>query len=257
MSNEEREGLAGRYAWLVRHIHGQLALLLPENASYYEVAGIAAGALLRAIDTHDWQYPRDFEAYAEGLIRAAVLGLIYPVGHVARLGAWWIRMAATVIVDLTRALGACPSDADVAGRLGVDEEALRRAYRRGLPLIVRGETLTLSDSAEVDQLDAPARNWNRLEVRRRQAEALRATAGAISLLPEREQLCLSLYYREQLTLPEIAAALKLAEEKVKQLLTRSLVYLWVHLHASRHDLEAQPLRRLEAAALPVSASQLS
>ena len=45
------------------------------------------------------------------------------------------------------------------------------------------------------------------------------------MLPERDQLVLSLYYREELTMKEVGAVLGLTESRVSQLHTRALARL--------------------------------
>jgi RNA polymerase sigma factor FliA len=58
-------------------------------------------------------------------------------------------------------------------------------------------------------------------------------ANAISGLPEREKLVVTLYYYEELTLREIGGILDLAEARVSDLLTSAVLRLKSRLAADR------------------------
>ena len=59
-----------------------------------------------------------------------------------------------------------------------------------------------------------------------------AIADAIRDLPEREQVVLSLYFYEQMTLKEIATVLKVTEGRASQLKTQALIRVQVVLKAN-------------------------
>ena len=59
-----------------------------------------------------------------------------------------------------------------------------------------------------------------------------ALADAISALPEREKLIVTLYYYEELTFPEIAEVLGLSPERVSELHTRAVLRLKASLEGS-------------------------
>ena len=58
-----------------------------------------------------------------------------------------------------------------------------------------------------------------------QQELIGELAGAIRELPEREQLILSLYYKEELTMREVSKVLDISESRVCQLHARALTRL--------------------------------
>ena len=57
-----------------------------------------------------------------------------------------------------------------------------------------------------------------------------ALADAISRLPEREKLVVTLYYYEELTLREIGEVLGVTESRVSQLHTKAILRLRSRLH---------------------------
>ena len=59
-----------------------------------------------------------------------------------------------------------------------------------------------------------------------------ALAEAISRLPEREKLVVTLYYYEELTLREIGEVLGVTESRVSQLHTKAILRLRSRLHGA-------------------------
>jgi RNA polymerase sigma factor FliA len=66
-----------------------------------------------------------------------------------------------------------------------------------------------------------------------EVEVREALAEAISRLPEREKLVVTLYYYEELTLREIGEVLGVTESRVSQLHTKAVLGLRSHLSAAR------------------------
>jgi RNA polymerase sigma factor for flagellar operon FliA len=62
-----------------------------------------------------------------------------------------------------------------------------------------------------------------------------ALAEAISVLPEREKLVVTLYYYEELTLREIGEVLGVTESRVSQLHTKAILRLKAHLAGAARE----------------------
>ena len=98
-----------------------------------------------------------------------------------------------------------------------------------------GDSIALIDTIEDES--APIRRS-----RSRQTEVKEALAEAISELPEREKLVVTLYYYEELTLREIGEVLGVTESRVSQLHTKAILRLKAHLSGA----PASPPRRRES-----------
>ena len=68
-----------------------------------------------------------------------------------------------------------------------------------------------------------------------QSEVREALAEAISSLPEREKLVVTLYYYEELTLREIGEVLGVTESRVSQLHTKAILRLKAHLAGATRE----------------------
>jgi len=66
-------------------------------------------------------------------------------------------------------------------------------------------------------------------------EVREALAEAISSLPEREKLVVTLYYYEELTLREIGEVLGVTESRVSQLHTKAILRLKAHLSGAQRE----------------------
>ena len=89
----------------------------------------------------------------------------------------------------------------------------------------------LKDPDRVDEPEIGAKgiwifdnNWPDHEISIKLTEVKEALAEAISDLPEREKLVVTLYYYEELTLREIGEVLGVTESRVSQLHTKAILW---------------------------------
>ena len=80
------------------------------------------------------------------------------------------------------------------------------------------ESHTLLDVLAGDEEESPEAICERVET-------IELLARAIDKLPQRDQLLLSLYYRDNLTMKEIGKVLDISESRVSQLHSRALLRL--------------------------------
>ena len=73
------------------------------------------------------------------------------------------------------------------------------------------------------------------EISLKLTEVKEALAEAISDLPEREKLVVTLYYYEELTLREIGEVLGVTESRVSQLHTKAILRLKAHLSGVQRE----------------------
>lgn len=163
-----------------------------------------------------------FETFAERRVRGAMIDALrrdaWPRG-VRRVR----RQLEAAREDLRRELGAEPSLADLAARVGTDEARLGRT-------IVRINTIeSTSPMAKVDQLDeaqlppvllpaevpSPDAAYTDVETRER-------IRRAVSTLPPRERKVIGMYYFREATMKQIGAEIGVNESRVSQLHARAI-----------------------------------
>ena len=132
-----------------------------------------------------------------------------------------------------------PTDEEIAKKLGVTGESSTTACSRSRAPPSRaldelwspsgsGDSIALIDTIEDESGPDP-------EISLEQTEVREALAEAISDLPEREKLVVTLYYYEELTLREIGEVLGVTESRVSQLHTKAILRLKAHLAGAARE----------------------
>ena len=197
-----------------------------------------------------------FETFAERRVRGAMIDALrrdaWPRG-VRRVR----RELEAAREQLRRELGAEPTLADLAARVGTDPARLERT-------IVRINTIESTSSiANLDTIDtatlpavlvpsepmSPDQTYAQIEVREKIRAAMRA-------IPSRERLIISMYYFQEATMKEIGDAIGVNESRVSQLHARAISRLKVALGVSV-DAFLTPAPAKKAKAKTKSTSRLS
>lgn len=221
-----RERLILQYAPLVKYVIGRLAISLPAILDYEDVLSYGTIGLIEAVERYDATKGVKFETYAISRVRGSIIDALRSLDRLPRSVRQKAREAELTISRLTADLGREPSDQEVAQALGITLE-------RYLQDLVDASWVTVSiDSvgpAEDDdgpmELPLPDPHAEEVSAGLEREEQIGELADAIRGLPEREQLVLSLYYRDELTMREISKVLGVSESRVCQLHARALTRL--------------------------------
>lgn len=221
-----REQLILQYAPLVKYVIGRLAISLPAILDYEDILSYGTIGLIEAVERFDREKGVKFETYAISRVRGSIIDALRALDRLPRSVRQKAREAEAAVTALTATLGRAPTDAEVAERLGI-------AVERYLQDMVDASWVTVSldnvgpadddeDSGEIPVADPDAEDIT-LNIERE--ELIGELTGAIQELPDREQLVLSLYYKEELTMREISKVLGVSESRVCQLHARALTRL--------------------------------
>ena len=203
----------GRHADLVRRIAHHLAARLPASVEIDDLIQAGMIGLIEASRSYDPDQGASFETYASIRIRGSMIDEIRRGDWVPRSVHRRARDAAAAVREIEQATGRAAAPQEVAARL----EMPLPEYLRLLEDASRGQVLSLDshveDHGEVQVHGGGPTPQQTLE----RSDFGRELAGAIGLLPEREQLVLSLYYEQELNLKEIGAVLGVSESRVCQI----------------------------------------
>ncbi|HAB56006.1 MAG TPA: RNA polymerase sigma factor FliA [Cellvibrionales bacterium] len=224
--------LVERHAPLVKRIAYHLLARLPDSVQVDDLIQSGLEGLLEAAGNYDKAKGASFETFAGIRIRGAMLDEM-------RRGDWSprslhrnARRLAEENSKLERQLGRAPTDSELALSLDISLEDYRDMARHSMSArlcsfdevvgVANGdggadEGLTRS-ALYADTADGPDKLIENDEQRTQVAEA-------ISALPERDQLLLSLYYKEELNLKEIGLVLGVSESRVSQLHSQAALKL--------------------------------
>lgn len=218
-----QDELVVEHASLVKRIAYHLISRLPSCVQVDDLIQAGMIGLLEAARNYDALQGASFETYAGIRIRGSMLDEI-------RKGDWTPRSLHRKVREISQAMrtieteqGRDARDSEVAERLDMTLEEYHQVLQDASShQIVSFEDIPSRDANVVDGLSAritgPLENL--------QEENLKETlARAISSLPERERLVMSLYYDEELNLRETGEVLGVSESRVCQIHSQALIRL--------------------------------
>jgi RNA polymerase sigma factor for flagellar operon FliA len=224
-----RDRLIVNYSPLVKYVAGRLGSGLPAHVDEADLVSYGLLGLMSAIDRYDPERDIKFETYAIARIRGSIIDELRQLDWVPRSVRTRAREIERAIRDLESKFGRGPTDEEIAEKVGITgeelEESLIDISRSSIAALdelwstsSEGDQVSLLDTLEDPESIRPAEALDESEMR----EAL---AEAISRLPEREKLVVTLYYYEELTLREIGEVLGVTESRVSQLHTKAILRL--------------------------------
>ncbi|HHY10001.1 MAG TPA: FliA/WhiG family RNA polymerase sigma factor [Firmicutes bacterium] len=223
---QARDALIDEYIPLVKYIAGRLAINLPGSVDQDDLESFGFFGLLDALEKFDPSRGIKFQTYASTRIRGAVIDGLRATDWVPRSTRSKARLLERKIQELTNSLGRSPSDEEVAAAL----DLTKPRYFQMLDEIKSATLLSLDESvaegeAGLSIVDLVADDGEPVHQRLIQNETVAELSAAIEELTEREQLVLSLYYHDELTLKEIGHVLEVSESRVSQIHTKAIITL--------------------------------
>lgn len=223
----DKAQLVERHASLVKRIAHHLMARLPASVIVDDLIQAGMIGLLEATKNFDGTKGASFETFAGIRIRGAMLDEI-------RKGDWTPRSVhkngraiSNAIAAVERETGRDARDSDIAEKLGVSLVE----YHQMLSEVNAGKLVGIEDlgvSEDVITTEENRGSDSPLEDLM-QGSFQRALAHAITTLPEREAIVLSLYYDEELNLREIGEVLEVSESRVSQIHSQAMLKLKVKM----------------------------
>lgn len=193
---------------------------LPRHVILEDLVSAGVVGLLEASRCFDDTKNVQFKTFAKFRIRGAIFDSLREMDWGSRLLRRRGREIAEATSRLEAKLGRKPVEVEIAAEMETDVEQLRKTVAQLDVLQVTGQRVTSSEYSEgsIDLIEsAPSLDDPDAFELCLKAEMRDHLADAISTLTEREQLILSLYYREELTMKEIAAVVGVALSRVSQI----------------------------------------
>jgi RNA polymerase sigma factor FliA len=206
----------------VEQLARRVAATMPHSIDIGDLVQDGVIGLIDAADRFDEGRGIKFETFAERRIRGAMIDAL-------RKDAWprgvrrQRRELEAAREQLRRELGAEPSLADLAAKMGSDEKRLSRTIVR---INAIESTSPLANNEKLDESTLPAAlipsEPEKPDTAYERNETKELVRAAIASLPVREQKVISLYYYGEATMKQIGAEIGVNESRVSQLHARAI-----------------------------------
>ncbi len=229
---QERERLILEHLPLVAMLARRIHERLPPNVSLDDLISVGTIGLISAIDSFDPTMGVKVKTYADYKIRGAILDSIRSLDWVSRKRRKKAKRIEAAILSAQRKVQRTPTKDEIAAELGLtlDEyhELLLQVQGLNLESLEQtpgpdGGTPLINHIADGEE-SLPSHALER-------AELQRVLAQGIQEVPEKERMVLSLFYKEGLTLREIAHVMDISISRASHLKTQAVLRLRVHVQS--------------------------
>ena len=229
----DRNAMIRQYQPLVRRLAHHMMAKLPANVQVDDLIQVGLIGLSDALSRYEAGQGAQFETFATQRIRGAMLDELRENDWMSRGSHKSQKDIEQALHRLEHRLGRTPLESEIATEMGMslsDYQSLLGKVR-GTQLVYledmgRGQD---DDDSFLDRhmADSDADPLNLLDDQRLR----QALVAAIKLLPEREQLIMSMYYEQDMNLKEIALVMNVTESRVCQLHSQSIARLRAKMRA--------------------------
>ena len=229
-----RDRLILTYAPLVKYVAGRLGSGLPAHVDEGDLVSYGLLGLIGAIERFDPSRDIKFETYAISRIKGAIIDELRSLDWVPRSVRSRAREIERAVAELEKKLMRAPTDEEISAKIGISvdelDTSLTEISRSSIAALDELWTVNSSGGDQVALIDTiEDTEGPEPQSALAQTEQKEALADAISRLPEREKLVVTLYYYEELTLREIGEVLGVTESRVSQLHTKAILRLKARL----------------------------
>lgn len=223
-SQSEKERSVLEHSDLVKYIALRLISRLPDHISIEDLMSAGTLGLIDAIEKYDSSQGIPFEYYAKIRIKGAMLDEIRSMDWVPRSLRQKSALLEKACVALEQRLGRDPTDEEIASELNVGINDFHKLLDeiKGISFLPENIHEIIKENRESHMLAAGSEELFDSTYRK---EIQKHLAEAIVGLSEKEQLVLSLYYYEELTMKEIGVALGYTESRISQIHTKAVLKL--------------------------------
>ncbi|MHC1725545.1 MAG: FliA/WhiG family RNA polymerase sigma factor [Syntrophobacteraceae bacterium] len=223
-AQSDRERIVLEHSNLVKYIALRLVSRLPDHIAVEDLMSAGILGLIDAIEKYDSNQGIPFEYYAKIRIKGAMLDEIRSMDWVPRSLRQKSAILEKACVALEQRLGRDPTEEEIASDLGINSDELHKLLDeiKGISFLPENIHEVIRENRESHMLASGSDELFDTAYRK---EIQQHLAEAIEGLSEKEQLVLSLYYYEELTMKEIGSVLGYTESRISQIHTKAVIKL--------------------------------
>lgn len=216
--NEERNRIIMEELPQVTFAAKRIYERLPQHVPFEDLVQAGVLGLLDAVRTFDASKGVQLKAFAQFRIRGAILDSLRDLDWGPRRLRRQRREIDEKLYSLEKRLGRQPSEEELAAELGVAMPELYSILTQLDGLELTGQVESAYDTDNHDLIESAPSNGsdNPFELCAG-AEMKEHLTRAMATLNERERMVISLYYKDELTMREVAEVLQVGQSRVSQL----------------------------------------
>lgn len=215
-----RNQIIEKYSYLVKIIALKLRGIYQNYGDVEDIVNEGIIALMDVIEKYDTSKNTKFETYASIRIKGSIIDYVRKQDWIPRKVKSDYKNVKEAEDELSNKLGRAPKDEEVANFLKIDmkeyNSIINNAY--GTSMLSFEELLVESNLKELESGGGYDLPEHEIETK----ELYSVLVESIKSLSEKEQLVISLYYKEELKLKEIAEILNISNSRVSQIHTSAL-----------------------------------
>ncbi|KAA3648385.1 MAG: FliA/WhiG family RNA polymerase sigma factor [Chloroflexi bacterium] len=235
-----RDQIIEQFIPLVHFTLGRLGISRSLGEDYEDFASEGVLGLLEATERYETSFGTQFSTYATIKIRGKLLDYMRARDWLSRSARQRVRTIQKMTNEFWRTHQRAPSTEEIVQHTELNLEQVEQAMFDSTRMIVsldaasagsEDESLSLHDVIADEDQSIPDEHMDGQASRQMLVEAL-------DDLPERDQMILSMYYFDELTLKEIGAVLDISESRVSQVHASIMMNLKAQMLAAT---ELEPL----------------
>lgn len=224
-----KQELVMRYIYIVKNIAMQMKGVYVSFAQIDDIINESVIVLMNAIDKFSPDLNIKFETYISKRLRGLIIDMARKQDWVPRNIRKNARLIDDAMMELYHQLGRFPTDEEMAAYLGVSVEKYRTRLlgKNNLYNLISLDAFfeTQGGGGEQNIADTDITPEQSLE-NKEMKDILRE---GIAALRQNEQTVLSLHYRQELNMKEIAAVMHLSESRISQIHSNALRKLRIYM----------------------------
>ncbi|WP_243386885.1 FliA/WhiG family RNA polymerase sigma factor [Bacillus kexueae] len=223
--------LIKKYMPLVRYHVGRISVGLPKNVDKEDLMSLGMFGLYDALEKYDPDRDLKFDTYATFRIRGAILDGLRKEDWLPRSSREKTKKIEVAIERLEQKYLRNVTPEEIAEEVGMSKEEVLQAVNENYFSNILSIDEQLQDHDDGENLTIMIKDDRAKtpEDRLIEGELFDQLAYLITQLNEKEQLVISLFYKEELTLTEIGQVLGLSTSRISQIHSRALSKLKVVL----------------------------
>lgn len=216
-----RNQIIENYVYLVKIIALKLRGIYQQYGDIEDVVNEGIIALIDVIDKYDKSKNVKFETYASIRIRGSIIDYVRKQDWIPRKVKSDYKAVKEAEDELLNKLGRAPNDLEISEHLKIDVKEYNNIVNNAYGTNILSFEELLSD-ASLKESELSTR-YDIPESKVESKELHEVLVKSISNLNENEKLVISLYYKEELKLKEIADILSVSNSRVSQIHSSALI----------------------------------